>query len=389
MSAVPAESQRVAEEVAEYDYAVALCHLPKLNPARLRWLLTVEPQPSAVWERVVRGRLPLVRSFPDGTLRSWTRAAGALSPPELGAAYRRRGVRALVRGGAGYPHRLERDPDAPAVLFALGDLDALERPTVAIVGTRRATGYGRDVARGMGRQLAAQGVVVMSGLAVGIDLAAQRGALKYGGTPVVGVAGTGLDVVYPPEGRDVWDAIGGVGGLLVGEAPLGAPPSPWRFPQRNRIMAGLADLVVVVESPLRGGSMLTVNEAMARGIDVMAVPGPVTSAASAGCNRLILDGAGVACEADDVVVRLGLASRPAGVSAGKVDAEGDEGPPDPRHADVFRMVDVTPTSFDRLLGRTTMPAVELSAILYELEAEGWVGQRDGCWERRPPPTGST
>jgi DNA processing protein len=197
----------------------------------------------------------------------------------------------------------------------------------------------------------------------------------------VGVAGTGLDVVYPPESRDVWSAVG-ARGLLLSEAPLGYGGGRWRFPERNRIMAALADVVVVVESPARGGSLITVDHAIKRSVPVMAVPGPITSPASAGSNRLLADGCGVVCDPDDVLLELGVRPLPrrarrTGPEPGRPEPSGQE---DRR---VLAAVDDTPTPFDRVLARTAMDALDLAAVLYRLEAEGWARSTAAGWERRP------
>ena len=202
-------------------------------------------------------------------------------------------------------------------------------PRVAIVGTRRCTRYGFDLARELGADLAAAGVQVVSGLALGIDGAAHRGALDAaGGAPPIGVVASGLDVVYP---RAPPAAVGGGRhrGSLLSECPLGTAPEAWRFPARNRIIAALADAVVVVESAGAGGSMYTVEEALARDRPVLAVPGSVRSAASAGTNRLLAEGAGVARDADDVLAAIGQPQRPgrrrraaAGARAGRAGGRG-------------------------------------------------------------------
>src|SRR5262249_15322114 len=155
-----------------------------------------------------------------------------------------------------------------------GSLAALDRPRVGLVGTRRCTPTGKSVARQLGRELAACGVAVVSGLAIGIDGCAHQGALAARAAPPVGVVGSRLDVVYPKSHRRLWDDVAAAG-VLLSEAPLGAPPEPWRFPARNRILAALSDVVVVVESHAAGGSMHTVRAAVDRGIPVMAVPGSV------------------------------------------------------------------------------------------------------------------
>lgn len=367
------------ETEEELSYAAALAGLPKLDPGRLRWLMGLDPLPSKVWRRIADGRVPPTRALPGGTVSSWRRHVASTSPEQVMERCRRSDVRVLTLACPDYPARLADDPQAPAVLFAHGDLGILDAPTAALVGTRRATGYGRDAARLLGRRLAAEGVVVVSGMASGIDVAGQRGALAAGRAAVVGVAGSGLDVVYPPESRDVWRAIG-EHGLLLSEAPLGSPASWFRFPERNRIMAALADVVVVVETPARGGSLSTVDHAIRRNVPVMAVPGPITSNASLGTNRLLADGCGVAYDADEVLVQLGVTPR----SSRRRERDRGPGRPEPAPEDraVLEALDLTPTLFEKVLARTGRPALELASALYRLEAAGWARSGPGWWERR-------
>jgi DNA protecting protein DprA len=166
----------------------------------------------------------------------------------------------------------------------------MRAPTVAIVGTRRSTRYGRRIAFDLAELLSDAGILVISGLARGIDGMAQRGALAGASGSTVAVVGCGVDRAYPAEHRDLQQTISSCG-AVISESPLGAAPQAWRFPARNRIIAGLADAVIVVESAEQGGSMHTVEEALARDRVVMAVPGPIGSSASVGCNRLIGEGA--------------------------------------------------------------------------------------------------
>lgn len=229
---------------------------------------------------------------------------------EVGRAYARAGVAILLPGTEGYPSVLAGDPGAPAVLFAQGDPTSVEgRPRVAIVGTSNPTTYGLQVASEMGAELAHRGVVVISGLAAGIGGAAHAGVVRGASAtaaPPVAVVATGLDVTYPTRNEGLW---GGVvsRGVVFSEAALGTPPLPWAFPARDRIIAGLSDVVVVVECHGSGGSMSTVEAAARRSIQVCAVPGSVRSRASDGTNGLLVDGCTPVRDATDVLVAVELA----------------------------------------------------------------------------------
>ena len=232
------------------------------------------------------------------------------------AAVARAGLTAVCRHDELYPPRLLHAHDAPAVLHVAGGLHRLERLTsdderaVAIVGSRRATRDGLEVARALGRDLAVAGVPVVSGMALGIDAAAQAGALDAGGLSVAVLAG-GAETAYPRSKQALHRGLV-AGGLVLSELPPGTRPWRWAFPARNRTIAGLADLTVVVEAAERSGSLITAELAMKLGRDVAAVPGSVTAPVSAGSNALLRDGALLVRDAQDVLDALyGVGGAPA------------------------------------------------------------------------------
>lgn len=206
------------------------------------------------------------------------------------------GAQFVLRGEPGYPERLARTPGTPHGLYVRGCIPAI--PSVAIVGTRRPTLYGRAQARRIAADLARAGICVVSGLARGIDSESHRGALETGRT--VAFLGCGVDVVYPPENKDLYERICAEG-AVVSEFSLGRQPDAQTFPQRNRLISGMADAVLVVESDLRGGSMITARFAGEQGRLVFALPGRVDQASSRGCHALIRDGATLVTCADDII----------------------------------------------------------------------------------------
>jgi DNA processing protein len=338
----------------DLGYAILLAAHPGVGPRRLSELLA--DRPAAGWRAV--GGDP---------------AADPLRALEQHVAA---GVTTLLPVDPRYPERLRADHEHPAVLFAQGDLAALGDVRVAIVGTRRCTGAGAGFARELGRELTAAGVGVVSGLALGIDGAAHRGVLEVGGRPI-GVVGSGLDVVYPARHRELWGRVREEG-VLLSEAPLGTRPAAWRFPARNRVIAALAHLVVVVESHAGGGSMLTVKEAADRDIPVMAVPGSVRNPASAGTNRLIADGCAPVLDATDVLVALGLT---AAARAAEVDRRP---PPDGQGQAVLAAFDWEPATLEHLAVRTGFRLPELALALEGLLESGWVQAEGGWYERVAP-----
>ena len=333
-------------------HAILLAGHPTVGPRRLAELLE-GPGPEAGWQEI--GGDP------------------AADPERAHARHRDAGIEVLVPGDGRYPAALEADHERPALLFAQGDLEALTDVRVAIIGTRRCTGSGAGVARELGRELTHAGVAIVSGLALGIDGAAHRGVLEAGGRPV-GVVGSGHDVVYPSKHRDLWSRVA-QHGLLLSEAPLGARPEAWRFPARNRIIAALSHLVVVVESHAAGGAMLTVKEAADRDIPVMAVPGSVRSSSSAGTNQLIAEGCAPVLDATDVIVALGL------TAASRAVAEDTRPSPDPRQQVVLEAFDWEPVTLEDLATRTGMRLPDLALTLEGLLAAGWVVAAGGWYER--------
>lgn len=380
VSAPTTASTTSAAAVPAEAFAAALAGLPGMGPARLGAILTVDA-PRRAWERLAAGErwshpdvLASLAPKPTDLLASWRRAVRAVDPAAVWQAIVDAGVGVALSGAPGYPSALVGDVEPPAVVFHQGTPDAISGPRVAVVGTRRCTSTGAGVAWELGRDLAAAGVAVVSGLASGIDGAAHRGALATGGAPPIGVVGSGLDVVYPRHQGELWRAVASAG-VLLSEAPLGARPERWRFPARNRIIAALADVVVVVESHRAGGSLHTVDEADRRGVDVMAVPGSVRSGASVGTNDLLAEGRAPVCSADDVLVALGL--RPAGRRG-----RGELRPtPDPADTAVLEAVGWQPTTLDQVALRTGLELAALAPGLDRLRDAGWISQRGGWYER--------
>jgi DNA processing protein len=231
------------------------------------------------------------------------REAAAVDPGRRREELSALGVAVAYRGESGYPAHLDRYEDAPDLLFVRGHLPP--QPGVAIVGTRRCTAYGRELARAYGQAAADAGWVVVSGLARGVDGEAHRGLVDGGGIGVA-VLGCGIDVAYPREHERLGQQILDGGGAIVTEYPPGSTPDGWRFPPRNRIIAGISAAVVVVETARTGGALITAVKAAEYGIPVFAMPGDVDRKSSEGCNLLIRDGAFPVLEPDDLVEELGL-----------------------------------------------------------------------------------
>lgn len=277
-----------ADDERDLAALVALAGLPSVTPRRLWSLLELGP-PAHVWKRVCAGGAPTHGRGRDAAI-GWPGWSNLVQPDALLAKHRHLEVEVLPFGHPGYPDALLDDPEPPAVIFRQGPAALDDRVRVAIVGTRRCTRYGRGVAHELGAALAGRGVDVVSGLATGIDAAAHAGAASTAQNRMVAVVAGGVDVIYPQRNRGLYRAVAEHGALLS-EWPLGATPQRWRFPARNRLVAALSAAVVVVESPAKGGSMYTVDEALQRDRAVFAVPGSIHSPVSTGTNKLIAEGA--------------------------------------------------------------------------------------------------
>ena len=270
-----------------------------------------------------------------------------------------------------FPATLRDIPDCPVLLYCRGALDWLERPAVAVIGSRAATDYGRRVATNLAADLAAAGVTVVSGAAYGIDAAAHRGALAGGGGTIA-VLGCGVDVIYPRTHAELFADIAAKG-LVLSEYPLGTPPEAFRFPARNRIISGLAQAVVVVEATGKSGSLITARLALDQGREVFAVPGRVDSPKSAGAHRLIQQGALLVTNAADVLDALswGGERASAGLPAGPLPALTE-----PEHH-LLSIMEVYPLDIDALAQASGLTVSELHGLLLQLELKGLIRQVPG------------
>ena len=280
-------------------------------------------------------------------------------------------ARTIRRGEAGFPSRLSRCADSPAELRVRGDLGS-PPARVAIVGSRHPDVYGTEVARELAVGLARAGISVVSGGAQGVDAAAHEGALAAGGHTVA-VFGCGLDVSYPASHAGLFSRIVDAGGALVSEYPDAQEGRRWTYPERNRIVSGMSDAVVVVRAGARSGALLTAERARAQGVPVLAVPGDVTSPLSQGPLALLRGGARAVGSAEDVLAELGLAGQLALPGAGAAEAPPLEGP----EAAVWAALGRLPRHADEIAREAGLPPGPALAALLTLELEGRCEQRPG------------
>ncbi len=289
----------------EREAYVTLAMVPEIGAARLRTLLdkfgTANGALAAPFESLRTS--PGMNRAAATAITLASRAAGRRAI----AALEEIGGHLLLPTDPGFPPLLRESPEPPTCLFAQGKLHALERPAVAVVGSRDHSAYGAEVCRGVARAAAQAGLAVISGMARGLDAVAHAGALDASGL-TIGVLGNGLGVIYPTANRRLYQQVA-ERGLLLSEFPPGERPNAGSFPRRNRLISGLARVTVVVEAAISSGALQTVACALEQGRDVMAVPGPITSPVSAGTNRLIRDGAAPLLELDDLLAHFPEAAR--------------------------------------------------------------------------------
>lgn len=358
---------------------VALAGVDGLGARLLNLLLRAHGPRGSV--AVIRGER---RAHPDiaaavdtATWQRWRRSLADRDPQRCWLECVEHGIAITRPDDPLYPAVLRGDPRPPVMLFSQGDLACLDARRVAVVGTRHPTRAGLDTAEALGAELAAAGVVVVSGLARGIDGAVHRGVLRAGGV-AVGIVANGLDRPYPAVHRRLWCEVAH-SGAVVSEWPPGVRPDAFRFPLRNRIIAALAEVVIVVESRERGGSMSTVHEATERGITVMAVPGSPLVRASEGTNRLLCEGAAPVTGVDDVLVALGLDTR----RAGRRHYDSRR----PLHAHRQRIVAACaehPRTLDDIVAETGLDIAAAALELGRLERDGWLVETAGWFQVAGP-----
>ncbi len=349
---------------------VGLTLLPGVGPRTLKRWVDRTGSAYAAWRYLPE--LLDAQANREEVLAAWR----SLDPAAVLATARARGMTVVTTGDPAFPPRLQAIYDAPPVLFVKGSLD--DRPTVAIVGSRRATPYGLAAASQIAFDLAAAGVTVVSGLARGIDGAAHQAALDGGGRTIA-VLGSGADIIYPSEHRRLAGAVAESGALVTEFAPA-TPPLPMHFPRRNRIISGLSLGVVVVEGAQDSGSLLTVEYALDQGREVFAVPGSIFSDHSRAPHRLLREGARVVEGAADILTELGL---PAAPEAADVHAA----PQDRDAATVLALLNAGPRTLDELAALGGLSAAAVATAVTVLEIRGLIRTLPGQMVMQAPGRG--
>ncbi|MBN1922261.1 MAG: DNA-processing protein DprA [Anaerolineae bacterium] len=335
-----------------------------IGPVRLRALLETFGDVKAAWE-APEADLHLV-GLDQRSLRNLLQARRQVDLEQLPRKLEAAGVTALTWDDATYPNLLRQIADAPPVLYVKGSLISTDEWAVAVVGTRKPTAYGREVARLLASELASNGVTVVSGLARGVDGIAHQAALDAGGRTLA-VLGSGVDNIYPHEHAALAERIAAHGALLS-DYPLGTLPEALNFPPRNRIISGLSLGVVVVEAALNSGALITADFAADHGREVFAVPGSILGPASAGCNRLLRDGAHVVTEVGDVLEALRLDQLASKQLAREVL------PSNPTEARLLAELSAEPCYVDEVARSVGLPVEAVTSALVMMELKGMVRQ---------------
>ena len=363
---------RSRDEVAAY---LALAQVPGIGAVRLRTLVTAFESAAGVF-RAAHGAIAALPEFTPAAasaIRGTSAAAGRAILETLD----RLGAAVLIPGDQAFPPLLAEIPDPPALLYVWGDVRLLCQPAAAMVGSRNHTAYGAEAARLLATGVAARGAVVVSGMARGIDAVAHAAAVDAGGRSV-GVLGNGFGVVYPAANRTLYERMV-ASGCLVTELPPGERPRAHTFPRRNRLISGLAGVTVVIEAAANSGAIITADAALEQGRAVLAVPGPITSPTSQGCNKLIQQGAKPALCAGDVLEELGLPFQDSPGHRPGVNPPARAAPSNlsPLQRTLWEALAAESHHVDVLVAGAGVDAGEVLTALTELELRGLVRQEPG------------
>jgi DNA processing protein len=348
--------------VSDARYWLGFSLIPEIGPRRLAMLRDAFSDLGLAWAADETGLR--CAGFDGKPLTNILRARDRIDLDAQMAKVKSAGARVIPLDDPDYPPLLRMLPDAPMLLYVRGTLTEQDERALSIVGTRKATAYGRDAAYHFAKQLAAQDVTIVSGMAHGIDAAAHRGALDAGGRTIA-VFGCGIDQIYPRDHAALASEIAGRG-ALISEFPIGTPPEARNFPRRNRIISGLSLGVLVVEAPEHSGALITTTAAADQGRDVFAIPGNIFSPASRGANRLIQDGAKLVMDVDDILAEL----NPAHVQRETRRVAEQVAPENDTEAALLQYLSPDPIHIDDLSRLSDLPIATVSSTLTILELKG-------------------
>lgn len=360
--------EAIQDEKEQLKYWLGFNSVSGIGPARFRALIEYFGNPKAAWHA---SESQLKQSGLDQrSISNLLRVRSSIDLDNALSNLKQAGISLLTWNSAAYPVYLLEIPNPPPVLFVKGKLETRDQWAVAVVGTRRVTGYGRQITRDLVTKLARSKVTIVSGLARGIDAIAHQAALDAGGRTIA-VLGSGLDHLYPPENAKIASRIQASQGAIVTEYALGVKPEARNFPPRNRIISGLSLGVVVVEAGERSGALITADFAIEQNRELFAVPGNINSPASKGTNRLIQEGAKLVRNVDDILEELNLTMLPAKEAVQMVMPESAE------EALLLTHLSHQPIHIDELTLQAEIPASLVSSTLTLMELKGMVLQVGG------------
>ena len=350
------------QSIDNQRYWLGLQLIPRFGIVKLNRLLAHFESAEALWREPEASLMrldlprPLLRQFCGARreidlTREMDRVAGA-------------GASLITLEDAHYPQLLRSLPDRPLVLYVRGELTEADEKCLAIVGTRKASRYGWDVANQLAGELSQQGITIVSGLAQGIDAAAHRGALTAGGRTIA-VVGTGIDRVYPRENAELAEEIVAAG-AIISEMPLGTAPLAKNFPQRNRLISGLSLALLVAEAPARSGALNTVSHAIDQGRDVFAVPHNIFSPTGRGCNQLIQDGAKLVVDVEDILDELDVSHLNVRTRIQVQEIQ----PANELEGIIYQQLSADPIHVDLIVRQTQLPTATVTSTLTLLELKG-------------------
>jgi DNA processing protein len=361
---MPAPPEQHRHTVEEKAYWIALNKVAGIGAVRMAALLSQCGSAEAVWRASIHDLK--AAGIDRRTQENLLQARRELDIEAEWERILRAGVQVITLVDDDYPENLHQIDNPPPLLYVRGRIEPNDTWAVAIVGTRRASVYGREVAHSLSRDLAANGITVVSGLALGVDTVAHRSTLENDGRTLA-VLGSSVDQLYPPENRGLAQEIANQG-ALISEYPLGTRPDANNFPARNRIISGLSRAVVIVEAGERSGALITAKFAADQGRDLFAVPGSILHPGSTGCNTLIQQGAIPLLGVNDILEHLNLEQARSQQAARAVI------PADPQEASLLRHLNHDPLHLDDLVRQSALPTPQVAGLLMLMELKGLVRQ---------------
>ncbi|HHT46735.1 MAG TPA: DNA-protecting protein DprA [Firmicutes bacterium] len=362
---------------AKYYHAFNL--MPSLGPVRIRRLIRHFGSPEQAWEAANNiEALIQVKGFGRSLAEKVAKEHREINPEKSWAEFEQKGYSYIIWDDDNYPRLLREIYDPPPLLYYMGDFNVSDTSCLAIVGSRRHTAYGKEIAYKFASALSNYKITVVSGMARGIDTWAHKGVLSAGGKTLA-VMGCGLDICYPPENRMLMEKIR-QSGAVISEFPPGSEPYPQNFPRRNRIISGLSAGTIVVEAGERSGALITADFALEQGREVFAVPGGINSPYSRGCHRLIKEGAKLVEKVEDVLEELLLFSENDTISHKKVTAENgaeDRGQLNQDEIKLMEIIPYEPLPLEQIVIMSKMPISTVNILLLGLELKGIIKQLPG------------